>query len=71
MQLDHSVFISIGERENQGGPHDMVGDMHKMASILRGGSYPKLRVVAHEFEGETHQSVIPAAYSRGMRALFR
>ncbi len=68
--LQRRLFLSVGEQEGEGGVYDMVGNMHAMAKILSGKHYPALKVTSHEFPAETHQSVIPAAYSRGMRVLF-
>lgn len=65
--LDARVFLAVGEHE-VGETIDMVTDMHAMAEAL--SNYKALKVTANEFGDETHQSVIPGAYSRGLRVLF-
>lgn len=70
--LDVDVFISVGSLEEMGAAADakMVTNTQKMASILRDREYPNLRLTEHVFEGETHLSVIPATFSRGLREVF-
>ena len=70
--LSASLFISIGGLEEPPDAADfkMVTNMHKMADMLDARAYPSLRLTRYEFEGETHLSVIPATFSRGLRAVF-
>ncbi|MEM9620265.1 MAG: alpha/beta hydrolase-fold protein [Pseudomonadota bacterium] len=72
--LNASLFISIGALEEPAeGPAQwakMVTNMKKMTDRLRQRAYPSLQLSAYEFEGETHSSVIPATFSRGLRAVF-
>ena len=67
-ELNARVFLAVGERE-VGDTIDMVTDMHDMSALLK--QYKSLEVSNNEFSEETHQSVIPSAYSRGLRALFQ
>jgi hypothetical protein len=46
----------------------MLDDFHRFAERLR--SIEGLALASHDFEGESHTSVIPAALSRGMRTIF-
>ena len=66
--LSARVFLAVGEHE-VGDTIDMVTDMHDMAALL--SQYESLNIASNEFRDETHQSVIPGAYSRGLRALFQ
>ena len=73
--LDVSLFISVGGLEE---PKDtpaqafaMVTNMHALAQQLQSRNYPNLKISAYEFEQETHLSVIPATFSRGLREVFR
>ncbi len=72
--LDTVLFISIGgleqPAEGPGAWARMVNNMHDMADRIEARNYPSLRMIRHEFAGETHVSVIPATFSRGMRAVF-
>ena len=66
--INARVFLAVGEHE-VGDSIDMVTDMHTMTALLQ--RYDEMQVSANEFGNETHQSVIPGAYSRGLRALFQ
>ncbi len=59
------LFIAGGSLEEN---RRAVGDLmiERLQSIAPG----KLRVSAHTFENETHASVWPAAYSRGLRTVY-
>lgn len=48
----------------------MVTNTHRMANALADRAYPSLNLTVHEFDGETHLSVIPATLSRGLREVF-
>jgi predicted alpha/beta superfamily hydrolase len=69
------VFMSVGEREEVDDPliessFQFVTNMKTLAKTLRERSYPGLRLTTHVFEDETHGSVIPATFSRGLRVVF-
>jgi predicted alpha/beta superfamily hydrolase len=71
--LDAEVFISVGAlEEDPANPEDfrMVTNTHRLANLLVDRAYPGLNLTTHEFEGETHLSVIPATLSRGLREVF-
>ncbi|MEM7099158.1 MAG: alpha/beta hydrolase-fold protein [Pseudomonadota bacterium] len=70
--LQARVFLSVGSLEESPGSEEyrMVSNMHKMADILESRSYPSLQLTRVEFDGETHLSVIPATFGRGLRAVF-
>jgi len=72
--LDAEVFMSVGGLEedpaNEADFAKMVTNTHRMASMLSDRAYPSLNLTTHEFEGETHLSVIPATLSRGLREVF-
>ena len=70
--LDADVFVSVGSLEEMGAAADarMVTNTKKMASVLHERDYPNLRLAEHIFDGETHLSVIPATFSRGLREVF-
>ena len=64
--LAGEVFLSIGEHESTG-PY--AG--HKLFfQQLRSRQYPSLRLTWHEFPAESHQSVIAASVTRGLRTVF-
>jgi len=67
-RLDARVFLSVGGLENGG--YRMVSDLLAFERVLRSRHYAGLRIVRHVFPGETHNSVFPAALSRGLRAVF-
>ena len=62
--LPAHVFLSIGGDE---GPDAL----NAFASTLGGRGYEGLDLASHVFEGETHASVVPAAFSRSIRFLYR
>ena len=70
--LNATLFISIGSLEQpvEAESFGMVTNMHKMADTLTARDYPSLNLTRYEFDGETHLSVIPATFSRGLRAVF-
>ena len=65
--LPARVFISAGSAE----PDQMVPDVNALAGVLRGRGYKGLQLTEKIFEDETHLSVIPFAFSRGIRVLYR
>lgn len=60
------VFVSMGSLEAQ---DEMISAVTRMDGRLR--ERPSLDYTFHTFEGETHASVIPATFSRGLREVFR
>jgi hypothetical protein len=48
----------------------MVTGMQEMARIMQDRHYNNLELTTHIFEDETHISVAPATFSRGLRAVF-
>jgi len=72
--LDVELFISVGGFE-EGTPFStdsakMVTNMRNLVTTLQGRDYPSLRLAEYEFDKETHYSVIPATWSRGLREVF-
>jgi predicted alpha/beta superfamily hydrolase len=69
------VFMSVGAREEVDDPlieplFQFVTNMKTLAKTLRERSYPGLQLTTHVFEDETHGSVVPATFSRGLRVVF-
>jgi predicted alpha/beta superfamily hydrolase len=64
------VFVSVGADEEQPGFFPMVQNARLLVSQLEGRHYPSLQLTMTLLEGEIHYSTIPAAISRGLRALF-
>lgn len=66
--LAAKVFLSVGSQENL--PDDMmVHHLKELAEILRLRKYAGLELTSIVFEGESHASVTPSAFSRGLRVL--
>ncbi len=63
--LTAHVFLSAGSQEPP-----ITRAVAQMDSTLSSRGYDQLRLTRHEFDGETHTSVPPAAISRGLRVLF-
>ncbi len=71
--LAADVFLSVGsleEGEDDGVASARVSTLAAMEAVLRNRRYPSLRMVHHVFPNETHMSVIPATFSRGLRSVF-
>jgi uncharacterized protein len=69
--LPARVFLGVGGREDEdGAPYLPVTKLARMAAVLRERRYPSLEVTHHVFPEETHMSVYPGAFVRGMRAVF-
>ncbi len=65
-----NVFISVGTLEAgyEMFPR-MVANVEKISEILKSRKYHNLALTTHIFENETHFSVMPATFSRGIREL--
>ena len=69
--VEARVFLAVGSYENQPGRGlPMVDDLRRMAERLRSRDYPDLSLSLQVFEEETHNSVFPAALTRGLRAVY-
>jgi predicted alpha/beta superfamily hydrolase len=69
------VFLGVGGREELDDPligptFQFVTNMEHLATTLQARNYPGLQLTTHLFEDETHVSVVPALYSRGLREVF-
>lgn len=66
------VGMVVGAYENQpeaGRP--MVDDVERFAAVLRGRGYPSLEIETEVVPDETHNSIFPVAFTRGIRWLER
>lgn len=69
--LPVKLFLSAGSLEaSTGGDREMVANVERMTAALRSRDYPGLDLTSQIFPDETHQSVIPAMLSRGLRVVF-
>lgn len=59
------AFFGVGGFENR----PMTSDLETLAAAIRQRHDPAVRVSEHVFEEETHNSVFPAAFARGIRAV--
>lgn len=71
-ELKAKVFISAGALEAVYEPEfaRMVDNAVELAEVLKKRNYKGLNMMCHVFEDETHLSVIPATFSRGLRYIF-
>jgi uncharacterized protein len=76
--LPARLFLSVGGREETDDPflvikpsYQFVTNVNILAKTLQERNYPSLKLTTHVFEGETHLSVFPAAYSQGLREVFK
>lgn len=60
------LYLGVGGDENR----RMPGDLRRLAKLLEQHPRKRLEVVSEVLEGETHNSVYPAAFSRGLRWAF-
>lgn len=68
-RFDEVVFTTVGNRERNG-EWDMV-DLHgRFAEQLAAHNYDGLSLDSYLFENETHASIWPAGFSRGLRSVF-
>lgn len=69
--LPARVALVVGELENRPIPSQpMVDLLDRFADRLRQRQYPHLALETQVFADETHNSVFPAAFTRGIRWLF-
>ncbi|GAB4537948.1 MAG: alpha/beta hydrolase-fold protein [Parvularculaceae bacterium] len=69
--LPARAMFTVGAYENQ--PQNgraMVDDMMRLRALLEGRGYAGFESFAHVFEGETHNSVYPAAITRSLSVLY-
>jgi predicted alpha/beta superfamily hydrolase len=65
------LFLSVGVlEEGAGPPYNMVSNVEKLRQRLIARKYRGLRMSHTVFTDETHASVFPASFSRGLRELF-
>jgi len=68
--LDANVFLSVGSLEAGFDMFPgMVSNVEKLSEILKNRKYNNLTLTTCLFENETHFSVMPATFSRGIREL--
>jgi len=65
--LSARVFMSFGSLEDEVG----IENMGRMKSLLLSRAYPGLELETLVFEDESHGSVSPGAFSRGLRMLYK
>ncbi len=63
------LYLGVGSREINR-QHDMVADLQRLASRLKGRGYPGLRLRSEVAADETHNSMFPRAFSNGLRFVF-
>ena len=73
--LPVQVFMSVGGREEMDDhlidpSFHFVTNMKTLEKTLQERRYPGLQLTTHVFEDETHFSVIPMTFSRGLRVVF-
>jgi hypothetical protein len=67
-----TVFLSAGALEAIYEPAfaAMLSNVARLTELLASREYPGLKLTSHIFHDETHLSVIPATFSRGLRTVF-
>jgi hypothetical protein len=61
------VFYGVGSLESAGA---MAGDLQAFDAQMIAARLPSYRSTVQVFDGETHNSVFPAALSRGLRTIY-
>jgi predicted alpha/beta superfamily hydrolase len=67
------VFYGVGSFEGGGSLESsgaMAKDLQDFDAKMRAAKFPNYRSTVHVFEDETHNSVFPAAMSRGLRTIY-
>jgi predicted alpha/beta superfamily hydrolase len=67
--LSAEIFLSVGADESVSA--EMVENMKAMSDSLHSRGYENLKLDTCIFPDETHMSVIPATWSRGLRWIYR
>jgi predicted alpha/beta superfamily hydrolase len=66
------LFLAVGEREDEEGPElRMISNLVKFHKRLQERAYAGLEMDMIIMAGETHQSVVAGATSRGLRSIFQ
>jgi predicted alpha/beta superfamily hydrolase len=65
-ELPATLFLAVGELDR-----DLASDLRDFHKRLEDRNYAGLEMVMIVMEEETHLSVFPAAFSRGLRTVFR
>mgnify|MGYP001462644372 CR=1 FL=1 len=68
--MEARVFLAAGSLERTPAGVPVADDITGLAQRLHDRRYPGLEVECHSFDGEGHVSVIGAAFSRGLRAVY-
>jgi predicted alpha/beta superfamily hydrolase len=63
------LFLAAGSLENAASEGDIAGDIKRFTAIFRPPDYKAADVRAVVFPDETHNSVFPAAVTRGLREM--
>lgn len=66
--LAANVFYAVGSFEAQSN-HDMVGDLQAWNDMFKAANLAGYNSTMIVYDGETHESVFPAALTRGLRVL--
>ncbi len=69
--LHAEVYMYIGEQEQRafGQRYDMVADARRMVHALSTRRYPSLQMTLDVLDGETHLTVAPRGFTRGLQQL--
>ena len=59
------LFVGTGQLE----PADYLDDIHRFIDHLHGMAPSEAHITSHVFDGETHNSVWPAVFARGLRTV--
>lgn len=75
MDLSARIFLGVGAREEHDDPlidpsFQFVSSMQQLARILRQRDYPSLTLETQVFDSESHVSVIPSLFSKGLRFVY-
>jgi predicted alpha/beta superfamily hydrolase len=65
-RLQARIFISAGSLE----PDPMTPNINQLVNLLRQRRYQGLEITEYVFQDETHLSVIPYSFGRGMRIIY-
>jgi len=65
----HTVYIAIGSEEN-GGNYRMIDEQNEFLKIFNQHSHQNLTVISQVFQHFDHDMIVPAAISRGLKALY-